>query len=772
MLSITATNVLAVVDPSALKYPPSSLPSCLTPTEEYGASAWATDSALYLSSAQTISRYDLSSNQLKSLYTLEEGHIIRCLLAKDKSSIVFSAGDKAHVLECSGPTAKVVRTFGSHKRDILSLSLSNDSTLLACGLPDGVYVHNLTTGSHTVLRGLPPGMFTIICVFHPYTRTRLLVGYEDQLFVYDTTRPSAPSKVIPLSENGNHVSAIACSPFSKTLVAVAMTDGVVGLVDLDKEKGLFRTVDLKVSLTTIAFSPEGASIYLGTEDGRLLVQDLRALDKPPKSTVVSESGNFISTLAVWKKPKGSPDDTKPKVTPRLSVKNLPGTPVSKPVSSPMRQRIARTSTASATPLKALFKAGKPKQSPLSRTADPKKVLSPARDPHGNSPGSLTATSVAKSATVRTRKSTSISSASPNLKPRSSSAKAALISESSARRATSAIRAQKPSTTTEPTEPTFATHLETTTTVSEAISSISSARNRIRSRATSSVSLAPSDSAPVISSRPVRTDPSASSSSATSRRKRTSPTEPVPSVPPIPSDFISNLRSTSPVAKFHNDSRTPSPDLPDMRTDPVTPIPPQIKKKGMAVLGMGTPEVKAWMKAGAGTSVQNRQTSKGKGRTKSVGFKDGSGPEDESGAEEMDGPKSDEDGEYEREKSLSLQISPHRPLPTSTSSHQSHGPSVSWDASPLHPRHSAHVPGMPTTGSAHELLKTIVTDVMYDFQRETKAEMMGLHLDLVRMGRGWRQELRTLMEEYVGDLTDLREENRRLREENEKLRRGY
>jgi protein NEDD1 len=57
-------------------------------------------------------------------------------------------------------------------------------------------------------------------------------------------------------------------------------------------------VDLKVALTTVGFSPEGASVYLGTEDGKLLIQDLRALDKPPKSIIVSELSYPIDTLAV------------------------------------------------------------------------------------------------------------------------------------------------------------------------------------------------------------------------------------------------------------------------------------------------------------------------------------------------------------------------------------------------------------------------------------------------------------------------------------------
>ena len=56
--------------------------------------------------------------------------------------------------------------------------------------------------------------------------------------------------------------------------------------------------------------------------------------------------------------------------------------------------------------------------------------------------------------------------------------------------------------------------------------------------------------------------------------------------------------------------------------------------------------------------------------------------------------------------------------------------------------------------------------------KTKAEMMGLHLDLVRMGRGWRKEVRDALAEYASELRELREENRRLREENERLRRGY
>jgi protein NEDD1 len=56
--------------------------------------------------------------------------------------------------------------------------------------------------------------------------------------VYDTTRSSGPIKTITLSEmSSGDITAIACSPVSKTLVAVATTGGYVALVDLEKEKG-------------------------------------------------------------------------------------------------------------------------------------------------------------------------------------------------------------------------------------------------------------------------------------------------------------------------------------------------------------------------------------------------------------------------------------------------------------------------------------------------------------------------------------------------------
>lgn len=172
--------------------------------------------------------------------------------------------------------------------------------------------------------------------------------------------------------------------------------------------------------------------------------------------------------------------------------------------------------------------------------------------------------------------------------------------------------------------------------------------------------------------------------------------------------------------------------------------------GLNVLGLATPEVEEWIRAGRDERV--------KGKGKSVGFKEGNQTDDE------------HDASFDEEDpspgyNMSLQISPLRNRgATGAGMSNLNAAADEWAASP-----SSGATGNPS--SAHELLRTIVRDVMCDFQQETKAEMMGLHLDLLNVGRTWKSELRSLMQEYVGDLKELREENAKLREENVRLRRG-
>lgn len=240
MLAATTTDALSVVDPSLLKKAPSSIPSCLCLLHTPTASFWSPDNSfLYLSSAHTIHKYDPLSNILKDIYTSNDSDAIRHLVVKDRSTVIFDTGDKIHLLECgSNPKASQIYEAQKASESVTSLSLSNDNTLLASTSANTVHVHNLTMGSHSVLRGLTLGGQDINnSAFHPHCRTRLLVAAGKQIMVCDTTRPSGPMKTITLTEAASGtISAIACSPFSKTLIAAATSGGSVGLIDLEKEK--------------------------------------------------------------------------------------------------------------------------------------------------------------------------------------------------------------------------------------------------------------------------------------------------------------------------------------------------------------------------------------------------------------------------------------------------------------------------------------------------------------------------------------------------------
>ncbi|KAJ7046715.1 WD40-repeat-containing domain protein [Mycena alexandri] len=687
MLAIT-TTALSIVDPSTLKRPPSSLPSCLSLLEPCAASAWSPDNLyLFLASTHAIHQYNPALNTLTDIYSSEEP--VTHLVCKTKSSLVFATANKIYVLE----STKVVQTFDAHKTPITSLALSGD--FLASTSSGAAHVQNLLLGTQTVLRGLSGQITT--CAFHTHSPGRLLLGAGKQLLVYDTARPSRPVKAIPMNDTTtSDIVAVACSPFSKTLVAVASASGSVGLVDLDKEKGLFRTLNLKVPLTSIAFSPEGGSIYLGTENGKLLIMDLRALDKPPKAVVISDNGSRVQTMTAQKKFKESADSA-PRPTTTAKVSGLgerrPSTTVvaaktaHKLVTSP-KGRVARIASGASparrpSPLSAL--------SPRATSNGSPKVFSPVRDPRNNS--------------------TSVDDISM---PLNRGKKGAV---GTAAEAPKSARLGVPSTR-------GAESVSSGPTLSRL-----SAASRVRKTSVTESDSAQPDARPrTVSSASISTKSVASRSGFSASRPGSSASQrsSVPPVPALPSSLA--VKSAS---------RTPSPDLPSFNGDPTTPL-----RMGKGGPVLGSPEVNNCIEPG-----DIRSRAKGKGKT--VLFKDSN---DENSPED------------ERERSLSMQISPRRPSSAGL------GNSASWAPSPL--RNA--IPTSPGSGgsSAHDLLRTIVRDVLFDVGEAQRSEMVGLHLDLLKMGRGLKKELRELMEEYVGDLRDLREENTRLRQENEHLRRGY
>ena len=122
-----------------------------------------------------------------------------------------------------------------------------------------------------------------------------------------------------------------------------------------------------------------------------------------------------------------------------------------------------------------------------------------------------------------------------------------------------------------------------------------------------------------------------------------------------------------------------------------------------------------------------------------------------------------------EKETTLQVTPARP------GVQRHPGAWAPVPSPLRRglEDMQHTGGAPSSvANVHGMLHQIMRDVMYDYQEDMRTELVGMHLDMVRMGRNWKKEVKDVMDAYAKDLRELREENRLLREENERLKRGY
>jgi protein NEDD1 len=207
---------------------------------------------------------------------------------------------------------------------------------------------------------------------------------------------------------------------------------------------------------------------------------------------------------------------------------------------------------------------------------------------------------------------------------------------------------------------------------------------------------------------------------------------------------SNVVSGGSSGKLSAASRmTPSPDLPSPGEVVISPL-KRSGKTRMGVLGLGTPEVDQWVQAGRGGGNK-------KGKRKKVEFQDDSDEGVEGEGDDSETEKMKKEGVH-----MAVQISPRRPPATKN-----------WTAVPSPLRHAMPT-SSPSGSTAHDLLRTIVSDVLYDLHRDQKAQLTGMHLDMIKMGRGWKKDLNDVLRE----LGELREENGRLKEENERLRRGY
>ena len=207
------------------------------------AGTWSSDnSTFFLVFSDGVRKYSTRGSTEEVIFSSpDEEEMQACVVSKDNGVVIGALSNKIAVLEPTSPSNdyNIASTIDVHSSPVTSLAISNDGTVLASASRTAAYVHKFESGSHTALRGLPHSSEEPpLCILSPHFRTKLIVGSGQVLYVYDINRPSSPTKTIPLGSSANgDIISLACSPYSKTLVAVACEGGTVHLVDFEKEKG-------------------------------------------------------------------------------------------------------------------------------------------------------------------------------------------------------------------------------------------------------------------------------------------------------------------------------------------------------------------------------------------------------------------------------------------------------------------------------------------------------------------------------------------------------
>ncbi|KAI6005772.1 WD40-repeat-containing domain protein [Pisolithus albus] len=641
MLAIVTENGTGVVSPNILKRSGATIP--ISSSLRCTLSAWASDnSQLYLAVASHIKRYTVSEGLLEVIYS--GPGTVTCLALADKGvKIFFAAGNEVHMLDCD---RDVPLAFEASKLPISALALSNDSSLLASASGSTVLVHHLRLSLHTSLHGLPSGTVSC-CIFHRHTSTKLLLGIERCVLLYDVTEPSRPSKTVKLRGSSGHVVAIGSSPFSRTLIAAAVSNGDVALIDLNKEHGILKVVNLRKVLTTLSFNADGGSLYLGTRDGMLLILDLRALEKEPKTIVVGDGKFPIRKIDVQTR---SPDKHAP-------MRNSPHGSTTGP-------NVYTYISADRVAAHCFAASESPKSHSNHRTGNFKAKIKPQLG--------LTWSS------MESQKSRNLGKGPP------------------------------PPASTSPHLPSVSGHPKEET-------RISSSGRRLSSQATELTC----------------------GSRKTSLTCQIEPTELTTQGHPV-HDVGYSGQETQPEFPFSVLQQPPVSHESLPKEENIVTTGADIAQ---GVFDLRSPKIDAWVK-GTRKESDRRQD-----------------PLSHHEESERDGNSyaapSTAHGSREWSNELALQVSPRGPTTARR-----------WTSPPR--TQAQPDANLSVNSSAQDFLRSIVRDVMYDFQRETKAEMMGIHLDLVRMGRGWRQELKEAIERWEGEAKQLREENKRLKEENERL----
>ena len=100
---------------------------------------------------------------------------------------------------------------------------------------------------------------------------------------------------------------------------------------------LLKTIGVKTPISSIAFSPDGAALIIGTENGQIMLQSLRTMNKEANKLTISTEGKRVAAISVQHKSKktatAAPTSTSALAAGKHRSTAKPNSRLSKPLST-------------------------------------------------------------------------------------------------------------------------------------------------------------------------------------------------------------------------------------------------------------------------------------------------------------------------------------------------------------------------------------------------------------------------------------------------------
>ncbi|KAF9538377.1 Protein nedd1 [Mortierella hygrophila] len=207
--------------------------------------------------------------------------------------LYFAHGQR--IMTWDSTTSRTVETFEMPSR-VNALAMKTDDALLAIGQNSGALdVVNRTTGINGRLD--TPNSFILSKLEYSIFSKSIVggIGNDGVLRLWDTG--STGSTAIYHSFEQKHdvpINGMTFSPFNRFLICTVGLDKRYTLYDVD-QKSVVKTRNVDHALTSVTFKNDGFSMAFGTDQGKILLYDLRSTNRPI-STVDSNVNAPITSI--------------------------------------------------------------------------------------------------------------------------------------------------------------------------------------------------------------------------------------------------------------------------------------------------------------------------------------------------------------------------------------------------------------------------------------------------------------------------------------------